>query len=85
MNYWICEILVYKSLRIHAAACRFSPASPKSTRSTQWHGPFDTRKAAIDAARRLGHPESRGCPQCLPEVGLLWELVIPGDAEAPGS
>ncbi len=82
MEYWVCEIASYPRVRIHEESCRYCPAPPTSAKGTQWHGAFNTLEEAIKKARAIGHPESRGCPNCLPNVGLLWRLV---PSDAPGS
>ena len=75
MSYWVCEIDYgsYGALRIHTADCQNAPGAGKHT---HWDK-FPTLREAIKQAQARSQPESRGCGNCLPALGLLWEELQP--------
>jgi hypothetical protein len=53
---------------IHRSDCPYANGGPvrPPTRNGRWHGPFPTIHQALEAARRTGRTEVRGCKYCSP-------------------
>lgn len=75
MAWWVYEDDSTNWVRVHAGACRFCNDGrgvyPDRLPVSRWHGPFETKQAAIGMAASTGRKDAAGCGICLPDVGSL--------------
>lgn len=71
MAYWVYENWVRDKAIVHAAACSFCKQGngshgSRTTKSSTWHGPYETAAGALAKASGLRRTRTEGCSICSP-------------------
>jgi hypothetical protein len=71
MAYFVYENWVRDKAIVHQAACVFCNEGhglwgSRNTKSSTWHGPYDTADAALRKAKSCRRTRTEGCEKCSP-------------------
>ena len=69
--YWFFESRNHQRAIVHRGDCTFCQNGdglhgPAHKDHGKWHGPFNDRDVVMDAAKRTGLDDARGCKVCSP-------------------
>jgi hypothetical protein len=71
MSYFVYENWVRDKAIVHKAACAFCSNGnglhgSRLTKSSTWHGPFDSTADALAIAKSCNRTRTEGCEKCSP-------------------
>lgn len=71
MTYFVYENWVRDKAIVHNADCPFCNGGnglhgSRKTKSSTWHGPFDTSSDALEQAKTCRRGRTEGCAKCSP-------------------
>jgi F-type H+/Na+-transporting ATPase subunit beta len=71
MSFWVYENWVRDKAMVHRADCPFCSNGnglhgSRKTKSSTWHGPFDSADAALQKAKSCRKTRTEGCASCSP-------------------
>jgi|KBSSwiStaDraftv2_1062776.scaffolds.fasta_scaffold3246659_1 hypothetical protein len=71
MSFWVYENWVRDKAIVHDEACAFCNEGnglhgSRHTKSSTWHGPFETADAALGKATSCRRTRTEGCEKCSP-------------------
>ena len=71
MSFWVYENWVRDKAIVHRASCAFCNDGnglhgSRQTKSSTWHGPFETGADALDVAKSCRRTRTDGCSACSP-------------------
>jgi hypothetical protein len=71
MSFWVYENWVRHKAIVHRGECSFCNDGnglhgSRQTKSSTWHGPFDTAGNALSRARGCRRTRTEGCEKCDP-------------------